>query len=712
MHSPHHTGGSSSRSRVPMLSRMANLASVLSSSSASPMASSSQSSSSPPSSAISWDAGSTAMFQDCVALSGANGEIITMTAPPSSSSMSSPLSSFLEFSGAPSSLTPIITILSKEPIFSDFSGGLSSLAPVVFEVKILKLEQTPFSEVSLSSVSALLGNSSNGVIVGVAPSYFHSLSSSAGIGGSILGLSGSGWGYVSASGEKLSPLNLSEPYGEPFKEGDAIQCRIDPAMNTIEFFKNGMSQGVAFSNDELSLPLFAAVTISGSNTSVSIKRVSSIEPSAHLSNSSGPVGLPISLSGTSNSILQKIQTNSHVETVPPAGVDWFEDLVCAVEILSVIQGNADLSLKSYELIFKGAPGLRCSQTHASAQLKNVSLIFMKNLRESIETWFSQISVDPSTSHVSVFLKNFPSPRSESHSEELLLGLTLRTVNRIMLQCSPFLALDCFNPGEGLLTNLITDCKELLFDSVKSVFWKRSIEFGAVDSSKYSISIDNSVNASKVWEHSFFYQLYQQCKEKPSILMIKSPWKIVTKSGLDLSFEELVLRVSEELQQEDSPFTEFIEYGKKVYLPGENADLEQLQFVGRLFGLCLRVGSKLRLQFSALLWRKLMGEDVANDLLLLSRSKNPLWGHFKQVIESEDLSFSEFSLVESQMVNLDKSLAKMNWENRHIFFSTIETEFVSSITLRLKAIQEGFNSVISPKSFLLHDAQELEKMVTC
>jgi hypothetical protein len=361
-----------------MLARMLNLSSSRASSST--RGNEPASSNSDPLPSLHWDTGSTTVLQDCVSVSGSNNEVITLSPPQTNSSASSPLTSFLDFSGALSS-NPIVTVLSKEPLCPGITSfNLSaSVEPVAFEVEIVHLD--PVGSLPLSSpLAAVFGDSSCGVIVGVAPSYFHSLAASTG-GGSILGYSGSGWGYVSTTGEKISPLNLSEPYADPFQEGDRIQCKVDPATNTIEFFKNGISQGVAFSNDELHLPLFAAVSVSGSNTAVSIRRVSPNDSevfltSSVLSSPSGPVGLPISLPGTPGEILQKIQVKSDLEALQ-LGDDWFQSLCHINEVLSLIskQWGKELSVDAYNLILKEAK-LRILHLPSIVEMENVIISFI------------------------------------------------------------------------------------------------------------------------------------------------------------------------------------------------------------------------------------------------------------------------------------------------------------------------------------------------
>ncbi len=69
------------------------------------------------------------------------------------------------------------------------------------------------------------------------------------------GIDSNGWCYYGLNGAKY---NGSGPigYGQTFGVGDTIGVAFDLTNSTLEFFKNGVSQGVAFSN--LSGQIFAA----------------------------------------------------------------------------------------------------------------------------------------------------------------------------------------------------------------------------------------------------------------------------------------------------------------------------------------------------------------------------------------------------------------------------------------------------------------------
>ncbi len=59
----------------------------------------------------------------------------------------------------------------------------------------------------------------------------------------------------SSTGEKAGPVSSS--YGDEYGIGDVIGVAVDLIGNTVEFFKNGISQGIAFNNLNLmSKPIY------------------------------------------------------------------------------------------------------------------------------------------------------------------------------------------------------------------------------------------------------------------------------------------------------------------------------------------------------------------------------------------------------------------------------------------------------------------------
>jgi len=54
------------------------------------------------------------------------------------------------------------------------------------------------------------------------------------------------WSYIAGTGGKCNNSGKSVNYGEKYKEGDVVSVLLDFDNGTIEFFKNGKSQGVAF----------------------------------------------------------------------------------------------------------------------------------------------------------------------------------------------------------------------------------------------------------------------------------------------------------------------------------------------------------------------------------------------------------------------------------------------------------------------------------
>eukprot|EP01027_Heterolobosea_sp_BB2_P017628 GEZU01024960.1.p1 GENE.GEZU01024960.1~~GEZU01024960.1.p1 ORF type:complete len:483 (+),score=114.94 GEZU01024960.1:153-1601(+) len=69
----------------------------------------------------------------------------------------------------------------------------------------------------------------------------------------------SGYGYAFKSGEKISK-NKAEPYGQNSQVGDVVGVLVDLKNKSISFYKNGQSQGVAYTGIDTSVPLYPAAS--------------------------------------------------------------------------------------------------------------------------------------------------------------------------------------------------------------------------------------------------------------------------------------------------------------------------------------------------------------------------------------------------------------------------------------------------------------------
>jgi hypothetical protein len=79
-----------------------------------------------------------------------------------------------------------------------------------------------------------------------------------------LGVDSRGWGWRN-SGDAWNN-NVSKPYGAAYTTGDVIGCALDVDAGTLEFYKNGASQGVAFTG--LSGEFFPGIGDASSGDSV------------------------------------------------------------------------------------------------------------------------------------------------------------------------------------------------------------------------------------------------------------------------------------------------------------------------------------------------------------------------------------------------------------------------------------------------------------
>ena len=101
------------------------------------------------------------------------------------------------------------------------------------------------------------------MIVGVVPASFTCTGSKQWVG------AGGSWGYIAGTGGRCFTEPKSRPYGEAWgKVGDVVQVKVDLDAGTVEFVKNGVSQGVAF--DGLQAPLYAAVSLTATGAAVKL----------------------------------------------------------------------------------------------------------------------------------------------------------------------------------------------------------------------------------------------------------------------------------------------------------------------------------------------------------------------------------------------------------------------------------------------------------
>jgi hypothetical protein len=73
----------------------------------------------------------------------------------------------------------------------------------------------------------------------------------------------SGYAFACGHAQKYSPQGM-EAYGRTCYTGDKIKVKLDCDKQTIEFFINDASQGVAFTN--VPVPVRPAISMYGSNT--------------------------------------------------------------------------------------------------------------------------------------------------------------------------------------------------------------------------------------------------------------------------------------------------------------------------------------------------------------------------------------------------------------------------------------------------------------
>eukprot|EP01006_Ploeotia_vitrea_P044625 TRINITY_DN66843_c2_g7_i1.p1 TRINITY_DN66843_c2_g7~~TRINITY_DN66843_c2_g7_i1.p1 ORF type:complete len:1251 (+),score=842.18 TRINITY_DN66843_c2_g7_i1:532-3753(+) len=104
------------------------------------------------------------------------------------------------------------------------------------------------------------------IVVGVVPSTFTVLKDSTDV---HVGAQGS-WGYTAEDGGKIYHSSKAKDYGESYTEGDVIGIELNLDEGTLEFFKNDVSQGIAFRNVKGYSGYQPAVSMTGKDTQVTL----------------------------------------------------------------------------------------------------------------------------------------------------------------------------------------------------------------------------------------------------------------------------------------------------------------------------------------------------------------------------------------------------------------------------------------------------------
>lgn len=104
------------------------------------------------------------------------------------------------------------------------------------------------------------------ICIGVVPFEFKAESERSWVG------SQNSWSYIAGTGGKSFNSGQSSAYGEPFGKGDVVSVMLDFEVGTIEFFRNGEPQRVAFNN--LKRPVYPGISLTGTGTFVTLSMVS------------------------------------------------------------------------------------------------------------------------------------------------------------------------------------------------------------------------------------------------------------------------------------------------------------------------------------------------------------------------------------------------------------------------------------------------------
>ncbi len=123
-------------------------------------------------------------------------------------------------------------------------------------------EGSHFFEVYIEALGAT-SNSWN-MCVGIVPLDFDPCNDKVWIGAQ------KSWSYIAGNGHRVYDGANAVPYGEAYGKGDTIGVLLDFDRQSIEFFKNGRSQGVAFAA-QLCAPVCAAVSFTATRTCLRLR---------------------------------------------------------------------------------------------------------------------------------------------------------------------------------------------------------------------------------------------------------------------------------------------------------------------------------------------------------------------------------------------------------------------------------------------------------
>eukprot|EP01083_Nonionella_stella_P046664 124921_1 len=170
-----------------------------------------------------------------------------------------------------------------------YRGSQNSWQSVRAQQAFARAQGTSHSFAALLTHSTTTTNSWL-AIVGLVPADFSCQGSKQWVG------SQDSFGYVAGTGGSVSRQAKSQPFGSKWgASGDLLGCTVDYARKTIEFFLNGVSQGIAFPDFKVKGDvLYPAVSLTGKNARMQfVQRIDQPAAAEALPRPSGPLARPV-----------------------------------------------------------------------------------------------------------------------------------------------------------------------------------------------------------------------------------------------------------------------------------------------------------------------------------------------------------------------------------------------------------------------------------
>jgi HECT-domain (ubiquitin-transferase)/Regulator of chromosome condensation (RCC1) repeat/SPRY domain/Kelch motif len=601
------------------------------------------------------------------------------------------------------------------------------------------------------TVSGQTGNTWK-TVIGVVPESYTPTSGALCVGGSL-----GGHGYVQHTGCKYNSTGGcgSTAYGEKYGEGDVIRVVGDLDAKTLEFFKNGESQGVAFTN--LEGPVRVGCSVTGQGTVLTLR--------PYVDEASKPKRKRKSKAGNPPWFADALELRSvfgHFGQQELMPIEFARSCWSKVRASTVEQDAADddKSFTEFKLpadagfefsnsdIEQGLPKLyaMCALFSPAADHELVRLINERAEKDNSFKSMSAKELVPEKTRLThyIAIENIDLRAINARF------LVLQTLNSRVLAVLPMI--DFSVPAHrSILTDAVRDSRGLLFWSMKSKLFTSSLASSHNGSSGFKVMIDRQA-AVKLFEQrrtdfrgkrAIFSQLFRAMSDNSSELFRvgkdERAFKVsfIGEAGDDYGglYRAALEAVSQELQSPVLPlFLECPNGREKVGLnrerfvprPSSNSALylSMYEFVGKLMGLAIRSGNFLVLDLPSMVWKPLVGAQVTEeDVKAIDTLSFKI---LEQVAELEnnpnvtpemftdylDLNFTTIGSDQQQHELVPGGAdRRVTWEDRHEFARALKEYRIHEFDAQVDAIRRGLATVVPIRMLSLFTSSELEAAVS-